>query len=95
MTPMWRRFRLALVAIGLAPVSASGASQYVPPATTGTIPYAPPQSGQRAPVYLQNRITELGRQFNGRVGIAVKSVNDGWSVGWKADELYPQQSVSK
>jgi beta-lactamase class A len=57
----------------------------------------PPQRAQpaRAPTYLQNRIRELGSAFNGRVGIAVKSVNDGWSVGWKADELYPQQSVSK
>ena len=24
-----------------------------------------------------------------------KSIDEGWSVGWKADELYPQQSVSK
>ena len=25
----------------------------------------------------------------------MKSVDDGWTAGWKADELYPQQSVSK
>jgi beta-lactamase class A len=48
-----------------------------------------------APAQLRTRIAELGRTFNGRVGIAVKSVDDGWSAGWKADELYPQQSVSK
>jgi beta-lactamase class A len=29
------------------------------------------------------------------VGIAVRSIDDGWTVGWRADELYPQQSVSK
>jgi beta-lactamase class A len=46
-------------------------------------------------VYLRTRVTELGRNFNGRVGIAVKSVDEGWTSGWKADELYPQQSVSK
>jgi beta-lactamase class A len=25
----------------------------------------------------------------------VKSIDEGWSTGWKANELYPQQSVSK
>jgi beta-lactamase class A len=48
-----------------------------------------------APQYLRDQVISLGREFNGRVGIAVRSVDDGWSVGWKADELYPQQSVSK
>ena len=33
--------------------------------------------------------------FNGRVGIAVKSVDDGWTTAGTANELYPQQSVSK
>jgi beta-lactamase class A len=40
-------------------------------------------------------VTELGGAFNGQVGIAVRSIGEGWSTGWKADELYPQQSVSK
>ncbi|HEV2595618.1 MAG TPA: serine hydrolase [Sphingomicrobium sp.] len=48
-----------------------------------------------APEYIRDRITELGNEFDGRVGIAVKSLEDGWSTGWKSDELYPQQSVSK
>ena len=48
-----------------------------------------------APDYIQERIRALGQNFDGRVGIAVRSVDDGWSVGWKSDELYPQQSVSK
>jgi beta-lactamase class A len=48
-----------------------------------------------APVFIRDRVGELGRGFNGRVGIAVKSIDEGWSTGWKADELYPQQSVSK
>jgi len=48
-----------------------------------------------APAALRDRINALGREFDGRVGISVKSVEEGWSVGWKADELYPQQSVSK
>jgi beta-lactamase class A len=48
-----------------------------------------------APAALAARIRQLGAGFDGRVGIAVESVNDGWRTGWKADELYPQQSVSK
>ena len=43
---------------------------------------------------LTSRISQ-SRAFNGRVGIAVRSIDDNWSTGWKADELYPQQSVSK
>jgi beta-lactamase class A len=97
MTSYWSRLGLALVAAGLSQVGAS-ASQYVPPPAQGAIYPAPPQPRPltpRAPSYLQSRIAALGSQFNGRVGISVKSVSDGWSVGWKADELYPQQSVSK
>jgi beta-lactamase class A len=48
-----------------------------------------------APAALAARIDQLGAAFDGRVGIAVQSVDDGWKTGWKADELYPQQSVSK
>jgi beta-lactamase class A len=48
-----------------------------------------------APAALSSRIRELGLGFDGRVGIAVQSVDEGWQTGWKADELYPQQSVSK
>ena len=95
MTSFWSRVGLAMVAVGLSQVGAS-AARYVPPATTA-IPAQPLPRAQppRAPSYLQNRITALGSQFNGRVGISVKSVNDGWSANWRADELYPQQSVSK
>jgi beta-lactamase class A len=49
----------------------------------------------RPPAALDARIQALGAAFRGRVGIAVKSVDQGWSSGWRADELYPQQSVSK
>jgi beta-lactamase class A len=55
----------------------------------------PPRPAAPAPQYIRDRIQELGRAFNGRVGIAVRSVDDNWSTGWKADDLYPQQSVSK
>ncbi len=48
-----------------------------------------------APRYLAQRIDELGRAFDGRVGIAVRSVDEGWSTGWQDNDYYPQQSVSK
>lgn len=49
----------------------------------------------QTPAYLRNRIGELGAGFNGRVGIAVRSVDEAWQTGWHSEELYPQQSVSK
>lgn len=54
-------------------------------------PHEPPS----APAHLALRIKELGESFDGEVGIAVRSIDDGWATGWRASELYPQQSVSK
>lgn len=97
MTSLGSRVGLAVVMAGLAVagltrVSASAAIQVAPQRAAPPIvrPAAP-----QPPGYLRDRVTALGSQFDGRVGIAVKSVNDGWAMGWKADELYPQQSVSK
>ncbi|HKP34532.1 MAG TPA: class A beta-lactamase [Sphingomicrobium sp.] len=94
MTSLWERLGLGLVVVAAASVGASATtqqavSQLAPPSVTPVraIPSAPP--------YIRNRVDELGRQFNGRVGIAVKSIDEGWSTGWKDDDLYPQQSVSK
>ena len=56
---------------------------------------APPVVRPSAPAALATRIRNLGDGFNGRVGIAVQSIDEGWRTGWKSDELYPQQSVSK
>ena len=49
----------------------------------------------QAPAYIRDRVDALGKAFNGRVGISVKSVGDGWATDWRGKELYPQQSVSK
>lgn len=94
MTSVRQRLGLALVVLASAEVSASAATQ------PGTRPIlrrasAPIARAVPAPQYIRDRINELGRGFSGRVGIAVHSIDDGWNVGWKADELYPQQSVSK
>ena len=94
MTSMWRRFGLGLVLVVTAQVSASAATQ--PPAPQ---PVPHPATYVRpapvAPQYIRDRVNQLGREFNGRVGIAVKSVDEGWSTGWRENDLYPQQSVSK
>ena len=58
-------------------------------------PAARSLTAPQTPTFLRSRINELGSGFNGRVGIAVRSVEDGWQAGWRAEELYPQQSVSK
>ncbi|MEO8175885.1 MAG: class A beta-lactamase [Sphingomicrobium sp.] len=93
MTSYWSRAGLAVVIAGLAQVSASAAIQVAEPRPAPTI--IRPAPVPQVPTYLRDRINALGSQFDGRVGIAVRSVGDGWHTGWKADELYPQQSVSK
>jgi beta-lactamase class A len=93
MTSVWRRVGIALAVTAAASVAALATNQ---------APHAKPKAATRAaakvvpaPAYIRDRVTELGQGFNGQVGIAVKSIDDGWSAGWKANELYPQQSVSK
>ena len=44
---------------------------------------------------LERAIESLGRGFNGNVGIAVRDVEQGWTVSWNGDRYMPQQSVSK
>jgi beta-lactamase class A len=101
MTSRWTGLGLALAAIAAAQISASAATQ--PQASRAKAPSVRPAPVSAQPVhptvpapqYIRERIADLGRGFNGRVGIAVRSVDDHWAAGWKADELYPQQSVSK
>jgi beta-lactamase class A len=101
MTSVSRRVGLWLVIAAGGAASASSAqppsssAQPVarPPAPAATI--APQPAARTAPKYLANRIDALAKAFSGRVGISVRSVDDGWSAGWREDELFPQQSVSK
>ncbi len=48
-----------------------------------------------APAPLRDRITSLGRAFNGRAGISVVSMREGWQADYNANTLFPQQSCSK
>ncbi|HEY6048447.1 MAG TPA: serine hydrolase, partial [Sphingomicrobium sp.] len=96
MTSSWRRLGLGLVILAMAQVSASGTTQTGPaqpvrrPAPPPPVKRAPP-----APQYIRDQVTQLGQGFDGLVGIAVRSIDDGWEAGWKDGDLYPQQSVSK
>jgi beta-lactamase class A len=86
---------LALVLLASAQVGASAATQRgLPQPVNRPHPMEAPRPVP-APRYIRDQVDALGRAFNGRVGIAVQSVDQGWATGWKADELYPQQSVSK
>jgi beta-lactamase class A len=65
-----------------------------PPPPTPQIIGATPE-GPPPPVALSARIDALGKSFDGRVGIVVRSVEDGWTASFGAAGLFPQQSVSK
>src|SRR3954452_8098170 len=92
MTSVSKRIGLGLTLVAAASVGASASTQTA-------APERPPATRARpapvAPSFIRDRVNELGRNFDGRVGIAVRSIDEGWTTGWKADELYPQQSVSK
>lgn len=47
------------------------------------------------PPALSAIIQSLGQSFNGHVGIAVRSVDAGWTVSYNGQQRFPQQSVSK
>lgn len=50
----------------------------------------------RAPAGLENLLNDQWRAFPGRTGVAIMRIDGGeWITGKRADELFPQQSVSK
>ncbi len=48
-----------------------------------------------APAGLVSVVNALHRDFNGTVGISVRSIDKGWTVSANGDQRLPQQSVSK
>ena len=97
MTSIWSRFGLSVsIALG-ASVGASATIQAPrpAPAPAPTRPTPVTRATVPPPAALHSQIVALGRAFDGQVGIAVQSIDNGWELGWKDDDLYPQQSVSK
>ena len=96
MTSLVNRLALGVAVILMLSVVASAATRTAVPTPPGRQPTATSvRPAAHAPQFIRDRVIDLGRGFDGRVGIAVRSIDDGWTTGWKADELYPQQSVSK
>ena len=94
MTSLGRSLGLGLVIVAATQVNASEATpRHAVKAPRHSV--APVVKAAQAPKFIRDRIAELGRGFDGQVGIAVKSIDDGWETGWKDRDLYPQQSVSK
>ena len=58
-------------------------------------PVSPQLEAATAPKDLVASINSITRNFNGVVGVAVKSVDEGWIVASNGDLKLPQQSVSK
>ena len=54
-----------------------------------------PPRNVAAPEALVALVQSLTRDFGGKVGIAVKSLDDDWTVASNGDLKLPQQSVSK
>ncbi|MEO5774113.1 MAG: serine hydrolase [Sphingomicrobium sp.] len=101
MTSHWSRAGIAALVAITAQVGSSAAA----PDPLAPLPPAVP-TAQRplpvrpavivpAPAPLRDRISALGRAFDGKAGVAVISLRDGWEVDWNANSLFPQQSCSK
>lgn len=53
----------------------------------------PPQA--QPPAGLDDAIRDQWRAFPGKTGVAVMRIDDGWTIGQRVGEYFPQQSVSK
>ena len=99
MTSVSYRF---LVGVGLAATASLASSQSVrndplaplPPGAARVTPSIQP-APRIAPASLRDRISTLGRSFNGIAGISVVSLNENWQADYNATRLFPQQSCSK
>src|SRR5215211_6336511 len=94
MTSKWLSLGLAALVLGQTGSSAM-VQIAVPPKASAPVRAAQPVRPPVAPSFVATRIDQLGRAFNGRVGIAVRSIDEGWSTDWNGSDLSPQQSVSK
>ncbi len=63
------------------------------PSSTVTVPIAPRPVAP--PSALVANVAALVRGFDGRVGVAVRSIEEGWAVDTGGEQRLPQQSVSK
>ena len=93
------RFRRGAARAGLA-LTLAALAVAIPALATQPEPRPDPRivgqaHAQMAAPDLAGRLTGLGQGFDGRVGIAVRDLSEGWTASFDGDSLYPQQSVSK
>jgi beta-lactamase class A len=93
MTSLSKSLGLALTVALMSQVSASAAAPRKPVARPDPTPSKP--AAVPAPDALSDRVTGLARAFDGKAGIAIISLRDGWEIGWNRNSLFPQQSCSK
>ena len=99
MTSVGRRLGLGLAAAALTQVGASASNRQDEPqpgpaaGTPGA--YVPPPAMRPAPAALREQIIARSRAFDGKAGVAIVSLRDGWEIDWNANTLFPQQSCSK
>jgi beta-lactamase class A len=91
MTSVGRRVGLGLLIGSLTQASGSAPSRQ--DAQPGAA--LPSSAVIRPPAALHDQIVALSRAFDGKAGIAIISLRDGWEVSWNANSLFPQQSCSK
>ncbi|HEX9932803.1 MAG TPA: class A beta-lactamase [Allosphingosinicella sp.] len=87
---------LGLVAVAYAPqpAAADAAAEMAQDQRVRTAQASTP-SRSPAERALESRIAQLGREFNGDVGIAVRDVQSGFVTAFDGNSFFPQQSVSK
>ncbi|WP_241233600.1 class A beta-lactamase [Altericroceibacterium xinjiangense] len=87
--------KLAASAVSNTSTRSGPARQEPKPPPEPVLPDPPRKPQTEAEKNLQQQINQLGRQFDGKVGIAVRDVQSGWTAAYNGREWFPQQSVSK
>lgn len=76
-------------------VTAPAAMPAPPPKPARRRAPAPSPQPPSAAIELDHAIGKLGQGFRGRVGLAVRDIQTGWTSDYRGLEYFPQQSVSK
>jgi beta-lactamase class A len=79
------------------PAALSKAARPTPPALAFRTnpPAAKPAGIPSAATALDGQLQQLGKRFEGDVGLAVRDVQTGWTSHYRGLDYFPQQSVSK
>ncbi len=79
----------------LAPPTSQPAAKPLPEAPATIVTAAPLAGHATPPPALEAALRSLALGFDGKVGIAVEDLREGWIVDYDGYTLYPQQSVAK